>query len=368
MKARIIIGSNNGDESKGTIVAQYTKNADGKVLNILTNGGAQRGHSILTDKGSFTFKHFGSGSSFGADNYFSEHFIINPMQFVKEYNELVKRDVKFTVYRNTKCRWTTPWDMMANQIIETKRGSEKHGSCGMGIWQTVKRCKEQEWPELDTFLSWGKEKQVFFLEGIRRLNERDTGVIPAEFREAWYSKTLVEHFLNDCAILKFGTYVVNSLADINGYDELIFENGQGLLLSDDGFDRFDRTPSKTGLEIPALILEQIGDIETSVHYVTRTYMTRHGKGFCQGELPTRKMLSSDVKEDRTNHWNEFQEDFRYGVLHLDSLKNRIDKDFSKNAKDNFIKIIEVTHSDELDREAEFRKVFGNCNFRGSALL
>ena len=86
MKARIIIGSNNGDESKGTIVAQYTKNANGKVLNILTNGGAQRGHSILTDKGSFTFKHFGSGSSFGADNYFSEYFIIYYiLQFVNRF-------------------------------------------------------------------------------------------------------------------------------------------------------------------------------------------------------------------------------------------------------------------------------------------
>jgi adenylosuccinate synthase len=46
MNARIIIGSNYGDEGKGTVVATYTKQLS-NVLNVLTNGGAQRGHSIL---------------------------------------------------------------------------------------------------------------------------------------------------------------------------------------------------------------------------------------------------------------------------------------------------------------------------------
>ena len=36
---------------------------------------------------------------------------------------------------------TTPWDMMANQIIEESRGKDKHGSCGLGIFETIKRYK-----------------------------------------------------------------------------------------------------------------------------------------------------------------------------------------------------------------------------------
>lgn len=47
MKARIVIGANYGDEGKGTVVARYSKNSY-NVLNVLTNGGSQRGHSILT--------------------------------------------------------------------------------------------------------------------------------------------------------------------------------------------------------------------------------------------------------------------------------------------------------------------------------
>ena len=57
MRARIVIGSNYGDEGKGTVVASYAKRSD-SVLNVLTNGGAQRGHSILTEDGSITFQHF----------------------------------------------------------------------------------------------------------------------------------------------------------------------------------------------------------------------------------------------------------------------------------------------------------------------
>ena len=54
MKARIIIGANYGDEGKGTVVAKYSKQSD-NCLNILTNGGSQRGHTIVTEYGSTTF-------------------------------------------------------------------------------------------------------------------------------------------------------------------------------------------------------------------------------------------------------------------------------------------------------------------------
>ena len=93
MKSRIVIGANYGDESKGSVVAHYTKYANGKVLNVLTNGGAQRAHSVLTDFGDFTFQHFGSGTAFGAESYYSSYFILNPMQFCKEREELIAKGI-----------------------------------------------------------------------------------------------------------------------------------------------------------------------------------------------------------------------------------------------------------------------------------
>ena len=51
---RFIIGANYGDEGKGTVTAHYAKQATGSVLNVLTNGGPQRGHTVVCDKGTFT--------------------------------------------------------------------------------------------------------------------------------------------------------------------------------------------------------------------------------------------------------------------------------------------------------------------------
>jgi hypothetical protein len=82
-------------------------------------------------------------------------------------------------------------------------------------------------------------------------------------------------------------------------------------------------------------------------------LTRHGDGDIHNES-RRWNLSRDVMEDRTNHYNDGQGDFRYGKLDIDELKKRVYKD----ANGNKFKI-ELTHCDEMDRVAEFNKVFEN---------
>ena len=125
-----VIGANYGDEGKGTVVANYTKNSD-NVLNILTNGGAQRGHSILTKDGNITFQHFGAGTYHGADNYYSRYFILNPMQFVKEYETLIVKPKN--IYRDINCKWSTPYDSMANLIQKNKKVLMLHVVWEFGI-------------------------------------------------------------------------------------------------------------------------------------------------------------------------------------------------------------------------------------------
>lgn len=64
----------------------------------------------------------------------------NPMIFVQEYKELIELlGYEPKVFINTKCKISTPFDMIANQIIEESRGKQKHGSCGVGIWETIVR-------------------------------------------------------------------------------------------------------------------------------------------------------------------------------------------------------------------------------------
>lgn len=351
MKARIVIGANYGDEGKGTVVANYTKQSE-NVLNILTNGGAQRGHSILTKDGNITNQHFGSGTYFGADSYYSRFFILNPMQFIKEYNTLIIKPNH--IYRDQLCMWSTPYDSIANLIEQQKKGS--HASCCMGIWNTIKRYKElSNIPSFDDFVN---NYKISFLSKVKAYYDRIID-IPGEWKDIWNSLQLQLHFMNDCEQMQELTTVcdLSSLA----YDELIFENGQGLLLCDTGKDTYDTTPSQTGIIDSLILLKDLNITDITAHYVTRPYLTRHGDGFID-EL-NRNSISNAILEDRTNHYNEFQGNFRYGKLDISDLKDRIVSDCQ-----NINFEIELTHCDEMDRVSEFKQYFDKVNIYDKALV
>ena len=84
---KIVIGGNFGDEGKGLMTsffaAQMMKQS-GRCLVVLSNGGAQRGHTVVKEGVRHVFRHFGSGTLEGADTWFPEEFILNPMIFMKE--------------------------------------------------------------------------------------------------------------------------------------------------------------------------------------------------------------------------------------------------------------------------------------------
>ena len=365
MKARIVVGSNWGDEGKGTVVAKYSKD-NGKTLNILTNGGAQRGHSILTENGSITYQHFGSGTCHNADTYYSPFFILNPMQFAKEYAELIVKPKLVT--RHPDCRWSTLYDMMANAISEQLQ--KRHASCGMGIWNTIKRYKETSPRSFDSFIAIPLEMKLEYLDNVKTYYENKL-TIPDNWKNVWNSPAMKIHFIGDCNFMHAHTVPVKETALSGMYDNLIFENGQGLLLCDTGKDTYDTTPSNTGIEYAMQILREMNSVDgngnplnigLSLHYVTRPYLTRHGDGEMQSQTG-RSVLSQSVMEDRTNKFNDFQGEFRYGKLDIESLKRRIENDARGLDYE-----VELTHCDEMDRVGEFKKMFNKVNITDNPLV
>ena len=345
MKARIVIGANYGDEGKGTIVAKYARDSR-NVLNVLTNGGSQRGHSILTDDGSITYQHFGSGTYYGADSYYSRFFILNPVHFAREHKTLIVKPK--CIFRDKDCRWTTIYDMMANHIQEELK--KRHASCCAGIWNTVKRYHELPYLTFDQFTTCSARKRLVYLSRIRKYYERNM-TIPPDWTELWNSPFILAHFLEDCMYMARHT-ITADLEDLR-YDNLIFENGQGLLLCDTGEDTYDTTPSNTGIADSLRLLEGLDAEEVTAHYVSRTYLTRHGDGPLINEA-NRTSISSGVNEDRTNHYNEGQGKFRYGILDIENLHERVIKDAGGVSFK-----LELTHCDELDNVNDVKRVFGS---------
>ena len=133
-----------------------------------------------------------------------------------------------------------------------------------------------------------------------------------------------------------------------GRDLLIFEAGQGLALDEGNRADFPYlTPSRTGSYVSAARIAALaGETETSVCYVTRSYLTRHGAG----PLPTQcsmEEINPGIR-DLTNVPNPHQESIRYGRFDSRAAADRIERDFTASARilPGLKKAVLVTHLNE----------------------
>ena len=86
-------------------------------------------------------------------------------------------------------------------------------------------------------------------------------------------------------------------------------------------------------------------IPVEVCYVTRTYLTRHGAGPFPGECPKGEI--NPWMSDETNRPNAFQGTLRYGIIDSTELRNRIEADFKKYARNEDYSIsLAITHLNE----------------------
>ena len=354
MVIKVVIGANFGDEGKGLMTDYFCHQSTlrgEKSLVVLHNGGAQRGHTVVTPDGNrHVFHHFGSGTLVGADTYLSEEFVLNPMIFRQEWEELESMKAIPKVYVNHACRVTTPFDMILNQIIEESRDNARHGSCGMGIHETMIRdvCN---YP-IEMWFDSSDEAKRYYLKEIRNyLSERllDFGInkIPDNWKEIVNSDLLIENFISE---LNFMGRNISIRFDrfIEYYDCVAFENGQGLLLDQNNTAYYPHlTPSNTGIKNSLEIIAEMSckpDIE--VCYVTRTYLTRHGAGRLDGECDKQE-INPDM-QDLTNVPNPHQGTLRYAKLVEKSLEERILKDFEPARKYGAKLSLAITHENEYD--------------------
>lgn len=351
---KVVIGANFGDEGKGLMTDYFCHQAALRGENCIAvchNGGAQRGHTVDTPEGlHHVFHHFGSGTFAGADTYFAEEFILNPMVFRQEWKELKKLGIEPKVYINDRCMVSTPFDMIMNQVLEEKRAENRHGSCGLGIHETIERHKQGCVSFSSVFLSDYDGLNRINLEIIRdkyfsrRMD--DLGIsLDDEWAEIFYSDSLIENFLCDLEFMN--THSIRMDEEVlNKYETVVFEGGQGLLLDQNNEEYFPHlTPSNTGLKNPEEMIKRLfPDSNVEVCYVTRPYLTRHGAGRLDNECYKEEINPN--MEDLTNVPNPHQGTLRYGKMDFSELARRVHEDFS--CRNGWGLSVAVTHRNEVD--------------------
>ena len=151
------------------------------------------------------------------------------------------------------------------------------------------------------------------------------------------SDGLITHYIDDvatmCSVCMEDTS--EDYAFLATKDNLIFENGQGLLLDEeyDGCDSIYATPSHTGMRNASLILKTLTSRRgipirrCDAYYVSRPYLTAHGPSRVKiGSLSSASIYFDGTE---TNTHNEFQGKFCEGVIDQKEQMQAIKKDMAK---------------------------------------
>lgn len=339
MKADVIIGAGYGDEGKGYFTDYISSKKEHSIV-IRFNGGAQAGHTVITPEGKrHVFGHFTSNLLLNnASSYLSKYFQINPIIFLKELQQLKELGVEPKIACHNECYLATPFDMLINQWLESSRGDERHGSCGLGIGETIHRSEIEKCPiymedtiEEKVLRNKLDEVKIIFLKRVKELNLE---IMLNKFSFV-LEQSFIDKFMQDIKEMKKTLKIgVNDIGDAFFKDKsIIFEGAQGLMLDQHMGDFPYVTRSNTGLKNIVEFSKNNHITELNIIYATRSYKTRHGAGPLKWEMekePYENMI------DPTNIPNEYQGTIRFAYLDLDVLNNAIIKDLS-SVKDDIIK-------------------------------
>lgn len=352
-KISVVIGTNYGDEGKGLTTDWLASQDPVRSLVVRFSGGANAGHTVELEDGTrHVFHHFGSGTLRGVPTLLTRDFVVNPILFWQELDQIasINKTLDPIVIVDERCKITTPYDVFLNQLIERKRNDSRHGSTGVGLNETIDRSEEVDFTIGDlnaantTFVLNMRLKQVkeYFYNKLKELGfeNEDLSIL----------KTADERFKED--IIDFMQYVGvhTDTLFMELADHIIFEGSQGLMLDQNSDDFPHVTRANTGLTN----LKNYGDIlntDINIYYITRSYLTRHGAG----SMPTEDELLSELYTDQTNVHNEFQGTLRYGHLDFERIKSVVEKDLlnitdkSKVTVNAVMSWFDVSKVDEIEK-------------------
>lgn len=336
-RAHIVTDLGYGDSGKGT-VTDYLVRATGSSLVIRHNGGAQAGHRVVTPDGRMhVFSQFGSGSFVpGTRTHLSKFMLVHPIAMLAEEERLRAVGVGDVFERTTideEALVITPFQQAANRLREMARGGGRHGSCGLGIGETMQdaisyptetlRIRDLGKSSVPATLHRLQERKREELAEIVRVLSRTNPLVSKELRVLedpqaipatleWFGD-----FLHRVRIVS-GDYLRFFLD--NG-DSVVFEGAQGVLLDEwHGFHPYTTWSTTTPANALQLLRENEYEGSVTSLGVVRAYATRHGPG----PFVTEDQELTQKLPDSNNGMNEWQRGFRVGWFDLVAIRYALD--------------------------------------------
>jgi adenylosuccinate synthase len=301
-----------GDAGKGTVVDWLCATRPVHAV-VRFNGGAQAGHTVVTEDGrTHTFAQFGSGTLRGVPTFLSRFMIVDPLALTAEaehLSTLAVRDPYGLLTVDARALVTTPYHRLANQARELARGTARHGSCGIGVGETVAHALAHP----DDAVRFGDLAAPATLRRkLRHLNDRLVNVL-GELRVTGLPPAPP---VEDCAAVlgAVATRIrtVSTVETMIARGPCVFEGAQGVLLDEwRGFHPYTTWSTTTfdnAAELAGPDLVRLG--------VLRCFTTRHGAGPHVTEDPA---LTARLV-DPHNHPGPWQGTFRVG--HFDAVAHR----------------------------------------------
>ncbi len=347
-----------GDSGKGLFVDALTRRWQAHTI-VRFNGGAQAGHNVVTAAEAgipsrhHTFSQFGAGTFVpGTRTVLLDPFVLHPTALLVEAEALAAKGVGDALARlriDARCRITTPYHQAAGRLRELQRGGEAHGTCGVGVGETVRHSLEHPvetmryadllLPETAALKKLHAIRETLLAE-LNELNP-EKHAFEAELK-VLQDEMLVLPWLRTARALA-RQCVPASVEELRELlrqpGSVIFEGAQGILLDEwRGFHPHTTWSSITPAALEAAV-ECLGLFAPIEHYgVLRTYLTRHGTG----PLPTQDDALEVLLPEPHNHAEGWQGRFRRG--HPDAVLLRYALEVAQGLSGIFI-----SHLDAFDR-------------------
>jgi adenylosuccinate synthase len=328
-----VLGLGFGDCGKGHFIDALTRRWQAHTV-VRFNGGAQAGHNVVAPaEGNsparhHTFSQFGAGTFVpGVHTLLVNPMIVHPTALLVEAEALGRLGITDALSRLTidaRCRITTPFHQAAGRLRELLRGASAHGTCGVGVGETVRHAlehpeQELRYEHLPQFDTANTRTPLDRLQAIRETLLREfspqcpkgSAALSAEF-QTLQDETLATRWLASARALArhcppAPPEVIQSRLQQPGC--VLFEGAQGVLLDEwRGFH-----PHTTWSSINTAAVNEVVtrfEIESPVdHYgVIRTYLTRHGAG----PFPTHDATLEGFLPEPHNNGDNWQGHFRRG--------------------------------------------------------